>query len=413
MDEIYWSQFYDGILEGIRVRILKEDDAVILGTSTSELTDYFLEGIPQPIGFDEERGEHAEHKKEVRTVRAQDRDEIYRNEGDKQWEFETITITMYTEPGKNAQYIREYRTSTYSQSWSPREVTWGPDYVSFSIDIKGYHINLTEEDVQRQVQWQKDRITERFRWANEEISKGNEMLKVKVPEMIEQRKAKLNEDKEKLASILKVINIPLKKKESEAVKRIQVNRKPLVSKVRPKPNLPEEYVLDRDKVMDIISIIGNQGHQFEKTPQTYIGIDEEGLRNIILVGLNTVFEGSATGETFSHKGKTDIYLAIDKGNILICECKIWAGKGVAGKTIDQLLRYLTWHQNYGVIITFVRQKNFSAIIAQTEDIVSSHSSYKRGFTSITKTHFISHHSLPGDDMKEVELHHIFFNLYGE
>ena len=45
-----------------------------------------------------------------------------------------------------------------------------------------------------------------------------------------------------------------------------------------------------------------------------------------MVVLNAIFSGKATGETFSNKGKTDIYLNIEKGNILVFECKIWGGK---------------------------------------------------------------------------------------
>ena len=75
----------------------------------------------------------------------------------------------------------------------------------------------------------------------------------------------------------------------------------LLKKVKPNPSLPEEYVLDRSKVLDVISIIDNQGRQFEKTPKTYKDFGEEDLRNVILVSLNSLFEGKATGETFSHK----------------------------------------------------------------------------------------------------------------
>lgn len=39
---------------------------------------------------------------------------------------------------------------------------------------------------------------------------------------------------------------------------------------------------------------------------------EEALRDVLLVSLNSIFEGKATGETFSKRGKTDIYLNINK-----------------------------------------------------------------------------------------------------
>ena len=79
--------------------------------------------------------------------------------------------------------------------------------------------------------------------------------------------------------------------------------------------------MDREKVIDIIKLIDNQCLQFEKTPKTYNKFDEPNLRDLILANLNSVFEGKATGETFNSNGKTDIYLNIDKGNILVAECK--------------------------------------------------------------------------------------------
>jgi len=207
------------------------------------------------------------------------------------------------------------------------------------------------------------------------------------------------------------INIPLKPKENEAVTRIKLDPKPLVKKVKPNPKLPEEYVLDRSKVLDIITVIDNQGRQFEKTPKTYKDFDEDGLRDVILVSLNSLFEGKATGETFSHKGKTDIYLNIDKGNVLICECKIWGGQALYHKTIEQLLGYLTWRHNFGIMITFAKQKNFSKILADTQTTIQGHTSYRSGFQKVTENHFLSHHKIDQDEAKDVEIHHLFYNLY--
>lgn len=405
------SAYYQSMLGSIKERILGEPDNFIIGTDTKKLVDYYLQEIPQTIQFDQEKGEELEHKKELRRVEAHKREEFYRNEGDINFEYETIKVNMYFIPNIYIQMIREYVPSTRSLSWSPEEVSWSQDHVSFGIDIKGYQINLNEDGIKNAIQWQKDRIAECINSVNSDISQGNEMLQTQVTNFVDDRRKKLIEDTDKIASLLKTINIPLKKKESEAVKRVQIDTKPLIKKVRPNPVLPEEYELDREKVIDIISIIDNQGRQFEKTPATYKSIGEEGLRDILLVSLNTVFEGKATGETFSNKGKTDIYLLIDKGNILVCECKIWGGKELYNETIDQLRGYLTWRQNYGILITFVNQVNFSKVVDQIPDIIKSHGSYSRGYLQKDVTHFISHHKLNGDDMKDVEIHHLFYNLY--
>lgn len=199
--------------------------------------------------------------------------------------------------------------------------------------------------------------------------------------------------------------------EYPAAQRIKVDHKPLVKAVRPTRQRAEDYVLDQQKVLDIITVIDNQGHQFEKTPNTYKNSEEEDLRNIILVGLNTLFEGSATGETFSANGKTDIYLNIVKGSILVCECKIWGGQKLYHETIDQLLGYVTWRHNFGIIITFVKIKNLTKVLKEMPDIIEAHGSFKTGVKEHNQTHFISTHTLKQDDDKEVQIHHLFYNLY--
>lgn len=207
------------------------------------------------------------------------------------------------------------------------------------------------------------------------------------------------------------IGIPLKKKEAEAVTRVRLDSRPLVQRVKPKAKLPEEYVLDREKVIDIIEMIENSCRQFERTPQTYKRSGEEDLRNTILVGLNGVFEGRATGETFSVRGKTDIYLNIEKGNILVCECKFWEGPQLYRETISQLLGYLSWRSNYGIMMTFSKRKNFSRILDEIQGVVTRHESYKQGFRQLSPTHFLSVHELLQDEGKAVEMHHLFYNLH--
>jgi hypothetical protein len=214
-----------------------------------------------------------------------------------------------------------------------------------------------------------------------------------------------------MASLVQKINIPLKQKTHEAAQRIKLDQKPMVRTLKPNPERPEEYVLDQSKVLDLISVIDNQGRQFEKTAKTYKDMGEENLRDIILVGLNSIFEGKATGETFSNHGKTDVYLNIDKGNILVSELKIWAGKGLYSKTIDQLLGYLTWRHNFGIMITLVKQKNFSRIIDEVADAIKAHQSYRAGFRKHSPTHYVSTHVLPQDESKSVEVYHLIFNLY--
>jgi hypothetical protein len=216
-------------------------------------------------------------------------------------------------------------------SWSPNHTKWTAYSSEFSIDVKGYGFTKSESQIISDVDYEKQQIYNHIHQLNSEIEKCNTTFKSRIQNFINERKAKLEGDTVKYSSLLKQIHIPLKKREDEATRRIQVDHKPLVANSRPTAKQPENYVIDRKKVMDIISVIDNQGRQFEKTPQSFKQSGEEDFRNVILVGLNALFEGSATGETFNNAGKSDIYLHIDKGNILVCECKIWGGQSLYGK----------------------------------------------------------------------------------
>lgn len=403
--------YYRALQKQVEDQILRERDETILHSDTDELVEYyFSHNSFSPIEFDSERERSFEHRKDVRTVPAHQRDRGYGSDGDLNFEYESISVTLPIIPNEHIQDILGLRSSTHSLSGEP-EFKIGHDALYLSIDIKGYGFKYDDDKVAAEVNRETSSVEQLLTWKNNDINKENTALKEHIKNFIIQRKTKLGEDGQRIASLVQKINIPLKPKENPAATRIKLDPKPLVKKVKPNPKLPEEYVLDRSKVLDIISVIDNQGRQFEKTPKTYKDFDEEGLRDVILVSLNSLFEGKATGETFSHKGKTDIYLNIDKGNVLICECKIWGGQALYHKTIDQLLGYLTWRHNFGIMITFVKQKNFSKVLAEAPGIIQQHVSYRSGFQQVSADHFLSHHKLDHDDDKDVEIHHLFYNLY--
>jgi len=354
-DTILISDYYNNIFEKIKVKVLTEKDEFIIGTTTKELAEYcFFNNHLQKIGIDNDRDETLEYKKDIRTIPSYKREEGWRGDGNLDYEYKSILVSIPIILNNDLNIINELVTLPRIIGIPPSHVELKNDFISFKIDIKGYGFNLSEDEITIKIKDGKEEIKKWIKRKNDKINTENEKLKNKIAELINNRKKELYEDQKRLDSLVKRIKIPLKKKENESIKRIKLNPKPIVKKMKPTPTIPEDYVLDRNKVLDIISFIDNQGRQFEKTPLTYKSLKEEDLRNIILVNLNNLFEGKATGETFSNKGKTDIYLNIDKGDILIFECKIWNGSKLYNETIDQLLKYLTWRNNFGIIISATR-----------------------------------------------------------
>ncbi len=254
------------------------------------------------------------------------------------------------------------------------------------------------------------------RWLeahNQDIQAFNPALLETIKRLIKARKKVVEQRAHDLAALVQRSSIPLKIKQASQSPAVDLSIrreiKPLLQP--PQPKRPEELVLERDKVLPVLEIIDRAGRQFEITPTTFTKMEEESLRDVILSHLNIVFEGAASGETFSKKGKTDIYLVVQKGGILIAECKYWGGATLYAETINQLFGYLTWRHNYGIIITFSRNVSFTNVLNQVEQATRRHPSFRSAFTQITEGHYQSQHSFPDDPQRLVELHHLVYNLY--
>lgn len=407
------AALYDSITRKLSAKISDEPDNFIIGTSEEELLEYYYSSNHfTAVEPDRERKQTIYIKKVKKIIPANQREWAYQSGGDLPYEFEYVSVGIPIKPHPQWNDIRTFEPSSYSSGFFGEEPQWTADTISFDVLFKGYNVNKAEDATNKEVKQSIEWLYNKLSHVASDLERCNRALKESIRQFISNRKRKIEQDNARYSSLLKTIAIPILQKEDEAAKRIRLDPKPIIQRVRPTPQQPEDYILDQSKVLDIISILDNQGRQFEKTPATYQKMEEEELRNILLVNLNTVFEGKATGETFSVKGKTDIHLNIDKGNILAFECKYWAGQKVYAQTIEQLLGYLSWRMNYGVIILFSRQKNFSHVLAEAKTTIPSHSSYRKSFRTVTESHFLSHHVLPADELKQVEIHHLFYTIPG-
>ncbi|OKH45638.1 hypothetical protein NIES30_19105 [Phormidium tenue NIES-30] len=145
---------------------------------------------------------------------------------------------------------------------------------------------------------------------------------------------------------------------------------------------PTFQILEYNKALDCIHSVGKM---FERLPSTYANKDEEALRDHILVSLESVVYGSATGESFNKRGKTDILVRGEGANEFVGECKFWRGKEVFLDTINQLLSYLSWRDTKAGIILFVQNKDFGAVISKIQNHIVEHHNYLRKISEIDET----------------------------
>ena len=96
--------------------------------------------------------------------------------------------------------------------------------------------------------------------------------------------------------------------------------------------------------------------------------------------------------------------------MLIAECKFWGGAKLYAATLEQLFGYLTWRHTAAVVITFVRNKGLTNVLAESDRAVQDHASYRSAYTVRTATYRTSVHEHPEDHEKTLEIHHLFFHL---
>jgi hypothetical protein len=131
----------------------------------------------------------------------------------------------------------------------------------------------------------------------------------------------------------------------------------------------ELSVADYDAILQLIQ---DMVRVFERSPSTFRKMQEEELRTILLVALNGVFKGNATGETFNGDGKTDIMIRVNNNNIFIAECLIWDGpEHFKKKLSEQLFGYSTWHDSKLAAIVFNRNKKITEVVEKMREAVAS------------------------------------------
>lgn len=160
------------------------------------------------------------------------------------------------------------------------------------------------------------------------------------------------------------------------------------------------YATEYSKILECVHSIGKM---FERLPDTYRDKGEESLRDHILVCLGAAIIGSATGETFNKRGKTDILVRGATSNEFIGECKFWRGKEVYFSTIDQLLTYLSWRDTNAAVILFVPNQDFSSVIQKIRTYTAEHPSFLRAVSERDETWQNYQFKMNGDPSRVVNI----------
>ncbi|MFI6522602.1 hypothetical protein ACIBF1_44115 [Spirillospora sp. NPDC050679] len=268
------------------------------------------------------------------------------------------------------------------------------------------------EQLRQRFDEQLERINMHLRWARHDIAGYTARIQAEIPARIAQRRADLLAARQLQAGI----GYPMRRRADAGAYSVPVTRR----QIRPvrsaqsaqQPFAPEPVLADADYEA-ALEVLRNQRSALERTPALAADMDEERIRDLLLLGLNAQFQGAAAGEVFNGAGKTDILIREDDRNVFIGECKIWDGPKTIDEALNQLLGYLVWRDTKAALLIFIRNKNVTAVIDKAVERIEAHPNYKRrgAHDGQERLDFVLHAS--GDTDREIRLAFLPFALPGD
>jgi hypothetical protein len=396
--EITGFDFIDQLKNKIKKEIEDKSKDYILSVDEDEFKQYLIDKYnlePLTVYYDTEKLEEPRITKEWRE------DGHYRDK----YECEVYNFTITYNFTGSAVLFKVQPSSSYTMTSSEIFVDEYKHTVSFNFKL--YEKN--PEKFQATKNTLKQRAFTNLDNTNLISKQWLEMLPSTIALFFQQRKNKYLQENDFFAAINVQVN-----KDTVSVFTAPTIKK----KVIPQPSISKNKEFSSEPIMakemydDILKVIYDFGKSMEMKPSTYKNKDEEGIRDLLLLILETRYNGvTATGETFNKGGKTDIILkyANDGSNLFVAECKFWHGASEFQKAISQLFdRYLTWRDSKVALILFVTNKDFTNVITTIKTEAKQHPYFiketgKRGDTS-----FSYNFCLPQDKNKLVFFEIIIF-----
>lgn len=281
-----------------------------------------------------------------------------------------ITIAIPFEGDGN---LFHYQPSTFTYS-PPRGEIVGQEVRLIYETVEHDPAKLKQEH-EREL----DKIKRYLDWVARDVQNFNNQLESFVKENVAKRKKKLIDD----LGLVAALGIPIKRRDEfpSTYTIPSMRKKPKIEmpKVSKEPFKPEP-TLSEEEYENILEMIYSMALVMERSPQTFLRLKEEEIRNHFLMVLNSHYEGRATGETFNYGGKTDILIREQGKNVFIAECKFWKGEKGLLKAIDQLLGYTSWRDTKTAILLFNKNQDFTSVLDKIDIVVQSHSCHKRKHT---------------------------------
>lgn len=367
----------------------------ILNTDPDELARYFADkfGVDVPV-LDRGNMVAEQHERQV---------EVFNH-----WDNRAVRV-----PGVAYDFVLPFEGEEDVFKMRPNSFDSAPPYAEVSGSTLRFTISgreLSAEQVKSELEKLLSSIERYLSWHRSMWSGLDDEIVRTVRGEIDARRERLLKQREN-ASVLADLGIKLKEKPGDPRTYVPPAVKQKIKPQMPpmKPARPPEPALDESHYSTILGLIRDAGRSVERGGQRVRELDEEALRDMFLIPLNSHFEG-VTGEAFNHEGKTDVLLRYGDGNIFVAEFKIWSGAKAFGEAIDQLLSYLTWRESKTALVIFSRNKGFSGVLDSIREAAAAHRRFVSGPKRLDDTSDRYVFSLPQDDDREVSVSVLAFDL---
>ena len=296
-----------------------------------------------------------------------------------------------------------YQASTFSSNPPRGRVSESAVLISFN------QLTPDHDQIRQEIESIVGGIEMHLKWIKKDCDEWNGRVQDIAEQNVRGRKQRLLEQE----NMVRSLGLPMKRNPDSAM-TIFV---PLVQKKCPieLPRTPKEAFSPEPALLDeqydfILTIIDRLSKTIERSPRTFVQMEEEQIRDLILVSLNGNYEVDATGETFNAQGKTDILIRVKSKNVFIAECKFWTGPKSLHTAIDQILGYLTWRDTKAALLVFSKNVEFTKVLSTVVTSVPGHANFKREIQKISDTHVRYLFKQKNDPDRDLYLAVMVFNI---
>lgn len=232
------------------------------------------------------------------------------------------------------------------------------------------------ESLKREVEADIELLKKHLDGLRDVVPRYNNSLRPWAKTTIENRRRTIEVRDEATKELKKGLRIRKRRDGTERIViPVEVERKVLPIPKKKTSIKKEDYsALEMQAYDDILETICSMVRVMERSPHVFAQMKEEHLRTVLLVALNGLYKGQATGETFNGYGKSDILIRVEDKNVFLAECLVWGGQEALVKKMNEQLftRYQMWRDTKVALIVFNRQRNFTRVVDTMKETVKGH-----------------------------------------